>query len=206
MRRKSEAKERMKRILIIATAIIFIGSSIAYVVLFRSDSSTNTNIQTLTLGGRTYNFEQKLDEFNNPYYFVSDKTDQFYVYYLPQQLSNIMDNETQNYLKSMNYFYLTFYPSDTNIQFIDYLRFDLRKNLPASVYFLDTAIEPSSKYNLPIATCNNATAGSPVVMLESANSTNISLKGSCIIMNYAQYDSLRIRDSFVYLLRGIPLK
>jgi hypothetical protein len=181
-------------------------SSIAGVVLYRSEGNVSLDAQTLTLGGKDYNFEQKLDEFGNPFYQVSDKTDTFYVYYLPSQLSYIIDNETQDYMRAMNFFYLSFYANDTNIQFLDYLRFDMRKNLPATVYFADAVREESDKYVLPVATCKNASFQTPVLLLESSNKTKISMKNGCILMGFAQYDALRVRDSFVYLFRGIPLR
>jgi hypothetical protein len=206
MKRRNDAKEKRNKVFIGIIVAIFMISSIAGVVLYRSDGNVNQNTQTLTLGGKDYNFEQKLDEFKNPYYFVSDNTDQFNVYYMPQQLSSIMDNVTQDYLKNLNYFYIGFSPNDENIQFIDYLRFDLRKNLPQSVYFADAVTEKSEKYNLPVVSCANASVSSPVVLLKSSNVTEISAKGNCVSISFVQYDSLRIRDLFVYLLRGIPLK
>jgi hypothetical protein len=206
MKRRNEAKEKRTKVFIGIVIAIFMVSSIAGVVLYRSEGNGSKNAQTLTLGGKDYNFEQKLDEFGNAYYFVSDSTDQFSVYYMPQQLSSIMDNETQEYLTNLNYFYMGFSPNDTNIQFLDYLRFDLRKNIPSDVYFSDAVTEQSDKYNLPVATCGNASANSPVILLKSANVTEISAKGNCVSISFAQYDSLRIRDMFVYLLRGIPLK
>jgi len=206
MKHRNDAKEKRNKIFIGVIVTIFMVSSIAGVVLYRSDGNDNQNTQTLTLGGKDYNFEQKLDEFKNPYYFVSDKSDQFYVYYMPQQLSSIMDNATQDYLKNLNYFYMGFSPNDENIQFIDYLRFDLRKNLPQSVYFADAVTEQSDKYNLPVVTCANASVNSPVVLLKSSNVTEISAKGNCVSIKFVQYDSLRVRDLFVYLLRGIQLK
>lgn len=206
VRFRKENKNRRNKIFIGIIVVIFLVSSIAGVVLFRSDNNTSFNSQVVTLGGKDYTFEQKTDSFGNPYYSVTDKTDAFDIYYMPQQLSALMDNATQSFIMNSNYFYLTFSPEDPGIQYMDFIRFDLKTSLPASIYFADAVTEPSDKYPLPIVTCLNSSVQVPVLLLESANKTNITMNGSCVVMDFAQYDALRIRDSFVYLSRGIYLR
>ncbi len=206
MRHKNKSKENNRKIFLGIVVVIFLVSSIAGVVLFRSDNSASINSQILTLGGKDYNYEQKIDSFGNAFYHVSDKTEEFDVYYLPQQLSNLMDNATQEYIKNSNYYYLTFSPNDTGIQYMDFIRFDLKTSLPPNIYFADAVTGEAVNYPLPVVTCLNSTVQSPVILLESANRTNVTMRGSCVVMDFAQYDALRIRDAFVYLSRGILLK
>jgi hypothetical protein len=206
MKRTNAAKEKRTKIFIGVIIAIFMVSSIAGVVLYRSDNNTGQNTQTISVGGKDYSIEQKIDGYNNPYFLMTSKTDSFSAYYLPGQLSYIMDNATQSYIKGMNYYYITFRPNDTGLQMIDYVRFDLRQNLQQSMYFADAVTERSDKYPLPVVNCMNATASSPVVLLESANRTNVSMKGNCITIDFAQYDALRIRDAFIYLSRGALLR
>jgi hypothetical protein len=89
---------------------------------------------------------------------------------------------------------------------IDFLRFDIRTNIAKSKFFYESVTLQKEGYTvLPVADCRNATATVPVVILRNSTTTSVSSEGSCVTINYAQNDIIRIRDSIVYLTYGIDI-
>ena len=88
---------------------------------------------------------------------------------------------------------------------MDYLRFDLRNNIPQTRYFQDAVLTQSEIYNLPIITCENASLQTPVIILRQGNLTNITTFNNCINLEFAQYQLLHVRDLLVYLMNGIEV-
>jgi len=206
MHSRKDKRDRQKQIIIGVVIFIFVISSIAYVVLYRTDN-TNTDRFTLNLSNGDYEFNTVVDKYGSLIYTVSKGKDTFQVNTLPQQLSSIkIDSQSKFRISSSNYFYFTFSPNDTGLRDIDYIRFNLRNNLPTQKYFQDGVTSPSDIYQLPIVRCNNATMFTPVIIFRTANITEITTSGNCVDVNFASYDRSRIKDLFVYLLRGINLE
>lgn len=207
---KKQKREKQNKIFIGVIITIFLVSSIGGVILYRTDDTANTAGMTkLNLSGKEYFFEQKADTNGNLYYSVTDTSNSvFSVYYLPQQLISLpLTGQMKSLILDSGYYFLSFDPEDAGINYIDFLRFELRNNIPSDRYFVDSVTRETDTYPLPVITCENATVQSPVLILSlTANATNATVENNCIKLDFAQYDLFRVRDSLIYLSRGIEIK
>lgn len=203
---KREKIEKRNRIIIGVVLSLFMLSSLLGFLGNNSNSDNNTNKFTLELSNGKYQYVRKQDSIGNLYYEVSSDNVMFNVFYVPDQLNTIdIDQNIVNKIKDSYFFYLTFDPEETDLTYVDYLRFDLRNNIPQTKYFQDAVLKPSDIYSLPIITCENATLQTPVIMIKQGNSTNITMTNNCINLEFAQYHVLQIRDMLVYLMHGIEI-
>lgn len=205
MKRRDKVEKR-NRIIIGVVLSLFMLSSLGSVVLYYGNSDSDTNKFTLELSNGKYQFVRKQDSVGNLYYEVTSDNKAFNVFYVPEQLSALnVSQDTINQIKNFYYFYLTFDPEEPDLTYVDYLRFDLRNNIPQTRYFQDAVTKSSDIYNLPIITCQNATSQTPVIILKQGNSTNITSTNNCINLEFAQYQLLHVRDLLVYLMHGIDI-
>jgi hypothetical protein len=207
MNKKEQNAQGRNRIIVGVVVAIFIFSSFAVILNSNDNTNTDTGKITLNLSNGIYTFNMIQDTTGAVSYDVSSKTQKFTVYTLPQQLGSIdMDARSYQILKDYAYFYIAFDPEDENLAPIDFIRFDLRTSLPQDHYFIDAVTNESLTYVLPRADCTNATSQIPVIILKTSNMTKITEKDNCVTMQFIQYDTLKIRDMFVYLSRGIDIK
>lgn len=203
MRKKKDVEKRNK-IIIGIFLTIFMVSSIGSVVVYYGNDTEETNTVTYTFSGVDYTFTLKQDTLGNTYYEVDSEADSFTAYYLPQQLSSLgLDEIALSKMKNSQYFYLTFDPYDENIQYIDWMRYDLSRNTVSNKFFLDGVLKETDNYILQKVTCGNASDQVPVIVLKESNNTNISISGNCITLEFPSYDTLKARDILVYSMRGI---
>lgn len=203
---KREKIEKRNKIIIGVVLSLFMLSSLGSVILYYGNSESDTNKFTLDLSNGKYQFVRKQDSVGNLYYEVSSENTGFNVFYVPEQLNTIeISQDTINQIKNSYYFYLTFDPEESDLTSIDYLRFDLKNNIPQTKYFQDAVTKSSDIYNLPIITCQNATFQTPVIILKQGNSTNITSANNCINLEFEQYQLLHVRDLLVYLMHGIDI-
>ena len=203
---KREKIEKRNRIIIGVVLSLFMLSSLGSVILYYGNSDSDTNKFTLDLSNGKYQFVRKQDSVGNLYYEVSSDNTIFNVFYVPDQLNTRdIDQNVITQIKDTYFFYLTFDPEESDLTYVDYLRFDLRNNIPQTRYFQDAVTKPSDTYNLPIITCQNATFQTPVIIMKQGNSTNITSTNNCINLEFAQYQLLQIRDMLVYLMHGIDI-
>lgn len=211
MATKKAKRESQNKVFIGVIITIFMVSSIAGIVLYRADNTpaAGQNKATLTLSGKPYVFETKIETSGSPYYSVTEGSSlPFKVYFLPQQLSSLkMSDESQSLVMDSAFYYVSFDPEDPAINYLDFIRFEVRNNLPAGRYFVDAVTQESESYNLPVMGCDNSTAEAPVIILGvNTNATQINQTGNCLKISFAQYDMFRVRDSLIYLSRGIEVK
>ncbi len=203
---KREKIEKRNKIIIGVVLSLFMLSSLLGFLGNNSNSDSDTNKFTLELSNGKYQFVRKQDSIGNLYYEVTSDNKIFNVFYVPDQLNTIdIDQNIVNQIKDSHFFYLTFDPDETDLTYVDYLRFDLRNNIPQTKYFQDAVLKPSDIYNLPIITCENATLQTPVIIIKQGNSTNITMTNNCINLEFAQYQLLQIRDLLVYSMHGIEI-
>ncbi len=195
--KKKDKKERNTKIFLGFVLSIFLISSLGSVVVYYGNDSDQDSF-TLTFSDKDYKFNRKSDNSGNLYYEVSYDNEDFLVYYLPYQILLDVDNETQDLIRNSNYFYLAFDPHQEDLSMVDYMRFDVKQNIPATKFFVDAVTESDSVYSFPIIDCNNATINSPVIVLENTNTTNIEYSDNCLNIEFANYDFLRLRDMLVY--------
>ncbi len=70
--------------------------------------------------------------------------------------------------------------------------------------FVSTAFTSENPYSRPVITCANATASTPVIVLQEAYTTGIRLEGTCIILEAtSQEEFVALKDRVVYGVTGI---
>lgn len=201
---KREKKEKRNRIIIgVVMSVLMLSSLLGF--LGNNNSDTDTNKFTLELSNEKYQFIRKQDSVGNLYYEVSSDNVNFNVFYIPDQITLEINQTIIDQIKNTYFFYMTFDPDEEDLTYVDYLRFDLRNNIPQTKYIQDAILKESDVYNLPIITCVNATLQTPVIVLKQSNSTNINSKDNCINLEFEQYQLLQIRDLLVYLMHGIDV-
>lgn len=202
--RKRKNRENKNKAFLSVILVIFLVSSLGGVILYQP-TETNENSFKLDLENGKYEFNRKLDTAGNPYYEVNKDDISFTSFYTPDQIGLSIPEDIQLILKNSNYFYLTFDPKEIDLSLIDYLRYELKNNIPISKFFIDSVLEENDIYQLPIITCNNASITTPVINIKSSNLTNIEMTNNCITIEFAQQNTLQVRDSLVYLMHGINI-
>ncbi len=209
MASKKEKNEKRKKMIIGIIVTIFLISSLAAVVLYRTDDNSDydPNKFTLNLSNGDYTFSRKVDNQGIAYYDVSFNQDSFTAFFIPQQLSDIkIEQSSVDLLKNSIFYYISFDPEQEGLTYIDFIRFELANEFPNNKYFSEGVTKPSLTYPLPILDCNNATTEVPVIILKTSNVTQITSSENCITFEFLQYDVLRIRDLLVYSSRGIDIR
>ncbi len=203
--KKSEKlkKEKKKKAFIVFTLVIFLVSSIGSVVVYYGNND-DQNSFTQEYNGIKYRFKLTIDGQGNPYYTVSSKESEFIAFYTPQQIFIDANPDVLNVLGSSPYFYLSIDPESENLNLLDYLRLDIRQNLPQSKFFLEGVSQETDLYNLPVINCNNATSA-PVIILKNTNTTNITSDGNCLNAEFQTQHAMQTRDLIVYTMQGIPI-
>ena len=200
---KKSKRDIQRKIILAVVVVIFMVSSIASIVLFRSEDATDS-FSMQTKEGRA-SFSQKSDTRGTPYYEVSLNNRKFITYFHPSGIGQILDNRTKSLLQSSTYFYMSIDPNSEDLSFMDFLRMDVKRNIPSSRFFIDAVSEETDLYTLPVIDCSNATTV-PVIILRQTNSTsNTSVVGNCATIEFTRVNSLRLRDSLVYTLNGIEV-
>ena len=202
--KKKDKKERRNKIFLGFVLSIFLISSLGSVVIYYGDDSDQDSF-TLIFSDKEYKFNRLSDDSGNLYYNVLYDNEDFLVYYLPYQISLDVENETQDLIRNSNYFYLSFDPHQEDLSLVDYMRFDLKNNMPSTKFYVDAVTQESELYNFPIISCDNSTINTPVIVLENTNTTNISLSNNCLNIEFTNYDFLTVRDMLVYLSNNINI-
>ena len=204
--RKKDKREQRNKTFLVFVLVIFLVSSLGSVVVYYGGNSDTGNKFTMEFNDKKYTFEPMADSTGNLFYEVTTEEDiVFQTYLQPQSIYLEMDDQTKNTIKDSNYFYITFDPEKTNLDYIDFIRFDLRNNMPPTKFFADAVIKQSSVYNLPVITCENGTSQSPVIVLNVENTTDIKMNNNCINIDFSQTSVLPIRDMLVYLMQGVDI-
>jgi hypothetical protein len=195
-------KEKKNKVLVLFMLMVFVLSTVGSVVIYYSNGEETI---TRTYSETKYKFKSKADNVGNMFYEVKYDKEDFTAFFLPESISLEIDEDVKETIANSNYFYFTFDPNDDNVQLLDFLRFDIRNNLPASRFFFDSVTNKSAVYNLPLITCANSTSLAPVIMLKSSNVTKVEKQGSCITIDFANQATLQVRDSLVYILNGVEI-
>ncbi len=135
---------------------------------------------------------------------IDGEPKQFYT--IPQELQNI--NRTESFASNIRApgMYLTFDPDQAteNLVYLDVLRNDIVNEFDSVVVSAITS--ESEVYELPVITCENSSAGAPVIYLMVSNKTIITSTGpedSCTIVQSSLQDLLKIRDLMIYTYHGV---
>ncbi len=130
------------------------------------------------------------------------------VYYLPETIIKLnISEDIKSKIRSSQAFFLTYSPTDENVQYMELLRFELAELEASQVtgkYFLPGMTKESTEYSFPIIDCQNATDFQPVIVFKTGNSSQVTMNNNCITFNtvYSQ-DVLLYRDWLVFQVTGI---
>lgn len=128
-------------------------------------------------------------------------------YFLPENVENLNFSEDIKAKLSSPILTILFDPEDENIEYMDLLRFELielSSSEAIKTYFLPAMTKESDIYNLPIMSCDDATATQPTLYFLTGNSTKIYQDNNCIIFQGTYgTDIVRLRDRLLYQLSGI---
>ena len=150
------------------------------------------------------------------YKFAQDSTSGIYTikiagkemtfYTLPSDASAIQfPNSTVQKIESATYLITTFNPNTANesTPYIEIARFDMASAMANKTIFSSVS-EPSELYAaLPVFTCENATAGVPVIVFNVSDVIGVHDYGNCIYLDGKATDFLRLRDRILYEHYGV---
>jgi len=125
----------------------------------------------------------------------------------PLELENInLSQDIIDSIKNTNMLYLAFDPEQRYLDYIDLTRFQLTESFWAlfQIYPESAVTSSSSKYNMTIINCTNATSTVPVIFFKQSNETGFDKQDDCIILQSADgFGFLRLKDRLLYGLLGI---
>jgi len=202
--KKKKKIERRNRIIIGLMLIIFMVSSAGSVILFYG-REPDINSFTVSVYEKEYKFTPRQDNYGNIYYDVVSQNDGFTAFYPPNELNIDIDEETEYLIRNFPFFYLSFDPDNIDTSYSEFIRFDVKKYMPSQKFFIDALTKESPQYDLPVITCRNASTQNPVIILKNANITKVYSADNCVNIEFANFDTLKIRDMILYLTRGIDI-
>ncbi len=201
LRNNIEQQDKKRRRLILIFSLFMVGLmlfSIMEVALFRDTSS-----QTNQMKYGTYEFVYK-DLGNGAGYLATDINGQEVQFQnLPTQVTYLnLSPAAIAVLKAAPVVVLTTDMNQTyaNLNNIEYARLQfslaLQKTTNAMLY-------EDERYTLPIINCSRSSSQMAVVVFNTANETSVITDGSCITINAAQRDLMKIKDRFIFEYYGI---
>lgn len=193
--RDGDGKDSLKFWMSIFIAVIMV-SSIAGLALINSTGED-------TLRYNQFKFHK---DATYGYYVtkISGQDVNFYTFPTEAAIVNI-SNATMDKLKSAAFIVTTFDPvtSNQSTQAIELARFDLAKFMAGkSIY--NAVLETAPGYEaLPILSCDNASASTPVIVFNTSDYASVVDAGNCLYLNGQGLDFLKFRDKILYSYFGV---
>ena len=190
-----EKKEKKRWGLILFLVVIMLGTSFSVVLYygFQGQSqaakynginfASNGNFWTAEISGRQAAFT-----------------------YLPADVQNIpAANDFSKLLQGKYEIDSTSEVNSTFRETIAQAQYQMGLTLEAYNIYLRKGFTANSTFRqVPIITCANATQNVPVIFFTKSNSTNISLKGNCIVADaLTAADIIRVKDRLLYGILGV---
>ena len=124
---------------------------------------------------------------------------------LPSEVSSIqMPADIAEKLKGTLEIDFTYDINDTNSREIAEAFYYFGKGLDFNFNkYARVGLLENSTFNMPIITCQDATAAVPVVLFRTGNETRIFAEGECIIAEGEQYSFSALKDRMLYGMFGI---
>lgn len=194
LNRIKERKEKQKkRIMAIIVAFLMVASGFG-VYLSGRGAQQNTVEDT--------GIKFRIDYDNNQYTAKIGGKEQLF-YFLPSSLTNIATNNYADTLRGAPALVMTFNPNTTqdNLQLLDVIRFDIGKSLDKPV--INAVTQEHSLYQLPIITCDNATAEMPVLYFVIQENESITKENNCITAQGNMTGLIELRDRIIYDYYGV---
>ena len=192
--RQDLKRDRRNKLLIGLIVIFLMVTSIFGLIVGQSPAS-----ELITeLEYKDYTF--KIEE---PFYLLTLGGNEYRFYYFPTDVLNI-STEVVNIIENSYYFAFLFDPEGGDLEFVNQAVYDLTNYFEANEKATATGItQNSTRYELPVISCDDATPQVPVLYFNVSNETSINVEQSCIILNSNREGFLKIRDSLIYKLLGV---
>jgi len=194
--RYEQRKKRVNIIITIVVGFLMVASIFAYVIFDTGQSNNELSYNKFTFQTVNNGYRTKI---NGAYYDFT---------YYPSELERInISNDIAGKLMNAQGIIFVFDPNETidNLQYSDYVRLDLSKQLTTPVIFGIT--EPSNTYtSMMVLGCTNATAQYPFILLNISSSSTFeqdSKYPDCIIMNAKLKEIIALKDRLVYRMLGV---
>lgn len=188
-------KPRIKKQVIVTLFMAFIMVFSIFAVIF----DRYANVVKLKYNG--YSFSQ-----NGNVFATKINGREVYFDNFPKYVEDInLSSNVVNRILNTKMIYVTYDISQDTRQIMGKAQYDLQNALWQNFkIYAAASLMNESEYNLPIATCRNATAAVPVMELSYSNETEIRLDEYCIIVRSANEEGIvRLKDRLLLGLFGV---
>ena len=188
-----EKRERKKWGLILFIVLIMIGTSFSFV--FFGFSPVTEKVK--------YN---KISFVNNGNIWIARINGKEAAFsFLPKDVESISASEDiSGRLRNKFEIDVTYDLNSTYKESIALAQHQMGLTLAAYGIFVRKGFTTNNTFNLPVITCNDATANVPVVYFKHGNSTNINMNNNCIIAEASKNeDFIKAKDRLLYGILGV---
>ena len=189
--RKEKKNVLSKNVMTIFIVIIMVGSVIGYMFGRNSSESFKYN------GYKFLRRDNKLVLKINKIEFGFD--------YFPSSVEDIeISSEILDRLSGVIEIDSTYDNSSKWKEGISVVQYDLERYFEITGTYFIKGLTDENDYGLPVITCENATAKTPVLYFKESNQTKIWLDDNCVIAEAkSEIDFIRIKDRLLYGLLGV---
>ena len=190
-----EKKEKKRWGLILFLVVIMLGTSFSVVLYYgfqgQSQSAKYNGIKFVS---------------NGNFWIAEIEGRQAAFTFLPADVENIpAANDFSKVLQGKYEMDSTSESNSTFRESIAQAQYQMELTLEVYNIYLRKGFTANSTFTkIPIITCANATQNVPVIYFSKSNSTNINLKGNCIVAEaLTNTDVIRVKDRLLYGLLGV---
>lgn len=125
--------------------------------------------------------------------------------YLPDEIQINIEDDVKNLLKEAKTLTITYDPQSSDAQLLAQIQFYAEDALKKQdkVYIIH-ALANSTGFDAQESNCKDSTETMPVLLLESAENTNIFKNDTCIVAQFGSlYDALQGIEEIIYNLLGV---
>lgn len=186
-------KEKKRYGLILFIVVIMIGTSVSFVFFGFSPATERVKYNGFSFASNGNIWISRINGVDAAFSFLPKETEDVYVL---GDLYQILQGK-----------YEIDATSDANSTYkesIALAQHQLALTLSAYNIFLRKGFTANSTFQVPIITCNDATANVPVIYFTFGNTTNINVNNSCVIAEASSNtDFIRVKDRLLYVLLGV---
>lgn len=188
-----EKRERKKWGLILFIVLIMIGTSFSFVFFGFSPVTEKVKYNKISFVNNGNIWIARIDGKEAAFSF------------LPKDVESISASEDiSGRLRNKFEIDATYDLNNTYKESIALAQHQMGLTLAAYGIFVRKGFTTDNTFNLPVITCNDATANVPVVYFKHGNSTNIKLNNNCIIAEASKNeDFIKAKDRLLYGILGV---
>lgn len=196
---KEEAAHKKK---VLVMSVILVSLMLVSLVGIFASSIGGSSDPSLQYNGLSFSPEQRGDLNGQTVLTIKINGKEVYFYTMPQDSLNILTTgNLSDALSQASIIAITSNPSDQAAPYYDLIRYDL--SLYGSKSIVGATTQAVDGISLPVLTCENATATTPIISLASGNTTSINVEDNCVIVTSTLSDFAIIRDRLLYTLLGV---